>query len=64
MIIYNDEEYLTFKELCDLFRVSPNTMRKSLKELGDKIQILHFTSSRKFYNTKSIIRAMKRKQKK
>jgi DeoR/GlpR family transcriptional regulator of sugar metabolism len=60
MIIYSGEEYLSFNELCDLFNVSPNTMRKALKEIDKSVVVLQLTSHRKLYSSSSIIKAMKK----
>jgi DNA-binding GntR family transcriptional regulator len=60
MINYSGEEYLSFNELCDLFNVSPNTMRKALKEIDKSVVVLQLTSHRKLYNSASIIKAMKK----
>ena len=60
MIIYSGEEYLSFNELCDLFNVSPNTMRKALKEINKSVVVLQLTSHRKLYSSSSIIKAMKK----
>ena len=60
MINYSGEEYLSFNELCDLFNVSPNTMRKALKEIDKSVVVLQLTSHRKLYSSSSIIKAMKK----
>ena len=60
MVNYGDEEYLSFNELCDLFNVSPNTMRKALKEIDKNIIVLQLTSNRKLYSSSSIIKAMRK----
>ena len=60
MIIYSGEEYLSFNELCDLFNVSPNTMRIALKEIDKSVVVLQLTSHRKLYSSSSIIKAMKK----
>ena len=60
MVNYGGEEYLSFNELCDLFNVSPNTMRKALKEIDKNIVVLQLTSNRKLYSSSSIIKAMRK----
>ena len=60
MVNYCGEEYLSFNELCDLFSVFPNTMRKALKEIDKNIVVLQLTSHRKLYSSSSIIKAMKK----
>lgn len=60
MVNYGGEEYLSFGELCDLFNVSPNTMRKALKEIDKSVVVLQLTSNRKLYSSSSIIKAMKK----
>lgn len=60
MVNYCGEEYLSFNELCDLFDVSPNTMRKALKEIDKSVTVLQLTSHRKLYSSSSIIKAMKK----
>lgn len=60
MVNYGGEEYLSFNELCDLFNVSPNTMRKALKEIDKNIIVLQLTSNRKLYSSSSIIKAMRK----
>lgn len=60
MVNYGGEEYLSFNELCDLFNVSPNTMRKALKEIDKNIIVLQLTSNRKLYSSSSIIKSMRK----
>lgn len=60
MVNYGGEEYLSFNELCDLFNVSPNTMRKALKEIDKNIIVLQLTSNRKLYSSSSIVKAMRK----
>ena len=60
MVNYCGEEYLSFNELCDLFDVSPNTMRKALKEIDKAVVVLQLTSKRKLYSSSSIVKAMKK----
>lgn len=60
MVNYGGEQYLSFNELCDLFDLSPNTMRKVLKTIDKSIIVLQLTTSRKLYCSSSIIKAVKK----
>ena len=63
MIDVENKIYLTFNEFCDLFDVSPNTMRKIFNEIEDEYNYLQLTKHRRVYDKVSVIKAIKKKQK-
>jgi hypothetical protein len=63
MIEIEKKTYLTFNEFCELFDVSPNTMRKIFSEIESCYDFLQLTKHRKVYDKLSVIKAIKKKQK-